>query len=47
MYELTEELRRAILTYLAGCPYGQVSQLVKGLAQCRPIEEKEEPDAPD
>ncbi len=47
MYELTEELRKAILTYLASCPYGQVAQLVKGLAQCKPIEEKGEPDAHD
>ena len=47
MYEITEELIKAVLLYLAKQPYAQVTQLVQALQQCKPIEKKEEPDAND
>ena len=38
MYEISEELLKALLGYLSGCQYDQVEGLIAGIRQCKASE---------
>ena len=38
-FEIDKELLAKVARYLSTCPYGQVAELMAGLASCKPIPE--------